>query len=313
MMLGKPRPKGLVINGAMGAGRHYLIAVLSRIYSGHDFVKVIDGYPRVGTGIQPGAIHSNHMARRPAPMHYDFEAYRQLIEKGEAGFIFLYRDPRDMLASILRHHKYQTKGQAAYEAAHRLFAQDETDQDSLVRLILNGDQVNFMKYAEFADDLRYFFNYEHSYLLSFEELVFSPYRSVRNLLLTFGYPVNSSRVAEAVAEVYRTGRVGGWRATFDKNVVNQFKRAAGDLVSHMEYEVDESWSLDVVRGDAEANADQDLRLQLIRWMFLFFMDYEPVETEIEEVNVRFQGASIDVVRTWFLRESGRLMAPARKP
>lgn len=311
-MRGKLRPKGLIINGAMGAGRHYLVAVLSRIYSGDNFVRVIDGYPRVGTGIQPGAIHSNHMSRRVAPMHYDFEAYRPLIETGKAGFIFIYRDPRDMLASILRHHKYQTKGLAAYEAAHRLFAQDETDQDSLVRLILNGDQVNFMKYAEFADELRYFFNYERSYLLSFEELALSPYRSIRNLLLSFGYPVDSSRVAEAVAEVHRTGRIGGWRATFDKNVVDQFKQAAGDLVSHMEYEVDESWSLEVVRSDEEANADRDLRAQLIRWMFLYFMDYEPVETEIEEVNVRFQGASIDVVRMWFLRESGLLAAPVKK-
>jgi hypothetical protein len=291
----------LIINGAMGSGRHYLVALLEALYAGDPSVRLVDGLPRGADDLVDGRIYHQHLSFRQVHAHAPFERLAEAVDLARVGLVYLHRDPRDMLASILRHHKYHTRQQTAYADAHREFDRDDNDPQSLLRLIEHGRTVRFMDYREFADDIRRFASHPRMCLLRFEELCADPADALHALLAHFGYPADMDAIAAACARVERSGSIGDWQRYFTPEVEAAFKRHAGDLVSWLGYEPDESWSAAARHLPRDTSYS---RREYVENCFRLFWQREPMPHEVEHLLMQVQGMPEVRIRDWCMRESG---------
>lgn len=195
--------------------------------------------------LQPGDVSYGHLHAFP-------EVVELLCSQGWAPY-FIYRDPRDVVVS---HVHYVTKMEPNH-VHHEYYVNQLHSFEERLRVSILGRPelaIPFPGIAErFAQYLPWLARPEVQ-PLRFEEFISRPRQAIGLVLdhaVARGLRIQAAR-EEAISHLhaaidpqrsptFRSGKVGGWRESFDEANKALFKELAGDLLIQLGYESDLDW------------------------------------------------------------------------
>jgi sulfotransferase 6B1 len=253
---GQPLVPPVFLNSVPKSGTHLVKQILSgfpglRHREGDEFY---EGYPnqieahrqRLGS---PGAgrLASGHV--------YYSETWHRMLDEFGYRRLFLYRDPRDVVVSLMHFYTYRLPDHPGYVHLSRCL---HTNRDRLRALII-GFEHDGLGIPGIDQWCRRFLNWRHdpgALCLTFEELLRSKesqrasIRSIVRYLGTKPLPVECEEdvidamqagINPATSFTFRRGEIGSWREEFDAETTIIFKALAGDLLIELGYEADHEW------------------------------------------------------------------------
>jgi hypothetical protein len=196
-------------------------------------------------GIVPGELVRAHLHWAPL--------YDESLAAHNAVHYFIYRDLRDVVVSSSQYLRYMNRWHRLSPHVRAL----PNDEES-IRLFITG--LSGEGAAWFPNLVERFKEYEgwiscpRAYAVKFEDLV-GPNRDARLQEMVEFYAARSgdpldvsatvSRIREQIApersHTFRSGKRGGWEASFTPGLKDEFKRVAGDLLIRLGYERDNDW------------------------------------------------------------------------
>lgn len=195
--------------------------------------------------LQPGDVSYGHLHAFP-------EVVELLCGEGWASY-FIYRDPRDV---VLSHVHYVTEMEPNH-VHHDYYANQLKGFEERLRVSILGrpELVHpFPGIAErFAPYLPWLSRPEVQ-TLRFEDFITQPRQAIglvldhavkRSLRITADREAAITQLCAAIdpqrSPTFRSGKVGGWRESFDAANKALFKEQAGDLLVQLGYESDLDW------------------------------------------------------------------------
>ena len=204
----------------------------------HEIVRDLDR-------LKPGDIAYGHVHAMP-------NAIEHLCQDGMAPY-FILRDPRDVVVS---HVHYVTEMEPGH-IHHDYYVNELPDFDARLRVSILGRpnvdipfpdiRARFEPYLDWLD-------HPEMLVLRFEDFILERQRSVELVLdhaTQRGFPLSIDRpqaLGRLVASIdpqrsptFRSGKVGGWQASFTPAHKELFKQVSGDLLIRLKYETDHDW------------------------------------------------------------------------
>jgi hypothetical protein len=185
-----------------------------------------------------------------------FPALREVVRETATKVIFIIRDPRDYVVSLMHHMRRRPD-----HFLHRYFREDVPDDDDALMKIIRGCDV---RPEGMLDDVDTFFRWflpwreaPSACTTSFERLIgpqgggsaAAQEHEIRRLLAHAGYPLLGPallrklgrRIYTADSPTFRRGMIGSWRESFKPVHRDAFKEVAGALLIELGYEHDLAW------------------------------------------------------------------------
>ncbi len=178
--------------------------------------------------LRPGQVVASHLRYRPE--------YPDVLERRGVRGIFLIRDPHDIVVSQAHYVAKRTD-----HRAHELFA-DLPDLKERIRAAITGDPAH--RLASIGERLDYFAGWLDGLLVvRFEDLVGeaggggaeAQRVAVASIYRHLGMPVDERLLRSICVDLYsadsptfRRGVIGGWRRSFDDELVTLLDEVVGD-------------------------------------------------------------------------------------
>ncbi len=196
-------------------------------------------------GLVPGELMRAHL--HWAPLYDESLASLNVVH------YFIYRDLRDVVVSSSQYLRYMNRWHRLSPHVRAL----PTDEDS-IRLFITG--LSGEGAAWFPNLVERFKEYEgwltcpRAFAVKFEDLI-GPNRNARLREMVEFYaarsqlPLDVSATIERMLDLiapershtFRSGKRGGWEASFTPELKDEFKRVAGDLLIQLGYERNNDW------------------------------------------------------------------------
>lgn len=222
------RLPAVIVNGPAWAGMNYLIELLSAVYPFHD-VAITDKVARA-------AISGWHYTTQTYRYRHllNWHEYEDFFIGNEAQnnrFVFITRDPRDMITS------------------------GSNRGCTLLEQMEDGTQTEWMPFANTVQDIQYFRSLPYVHHLSYEMLAFEPEETLVELIDFIGFPKRLNQIRRIIRGVSRLGKVGQWIHHFDERTEKRFKELGGNITSALGYEPNENWSAGEYAGKSLTEAE----------------------------------------------------------
>jgi hypothetical protein len=194
----------------------------------------------------PGEIVRGHL-------YYD-DRYQAALEATNVVHYFIYRDPRDVVASTSHYLRHMNRWHRLAKTFRALKSDEEGIMLAIVGLPPGAPEYLFPDVATRFRDFDGWLNNPTVFAVQFEELV-GEGRDAKLAAMVDFYaartptPVDrEATVREIINQIdpkkshtFRAGKKGGWRNSFTPELTAAFKRVAGDLLIQLGYERDHSW------------------------------------------------------------------------
>lgn len=293
------KQSALLISEIIGDQSGYLHALLKYIFADDSMLELMEGFPAMNSAQNALYYDKNSFGYSPSNVHFD--AYREEIENGKITFVFVYKDPRDILVSLLR--------MLPVKKEYLNTEEIEDDSKILISLMTESPHTSKPSFQNILDDIRSLYNIPNCYAVAVEELLTSPVRVLKNILTYFNYPVDMNKILDATKHVPYTYPTGLWRQYFNANVERRFKGLTKDLLMQLGYEKSSAWSylqLPKTKTDIDGFS-AGVRIDYHRWMFRFFFGREPIDSEIIMATNLTKDMDLPALRQWYMVESGFIM------
>ena len=178
--------------------------------------------------LRPGQVVASHLRYR--------SEYPELLERRGTRGIFLIRDPHDIVVSQVHYVATRTD-----HRAHELFA-DLPDLKERLRVAITGDHAH--KLASIGERLDYFAGWLDDLLVvRFEDLIGeagggdagAQRTAVESIYRHLGMSVDPAMIRSICGDLYSTdsptfrrGAIGGWRRSFDDELIALFDEVVGE-------------------------------------------------------------------------------------
>lgn len=197
---------------------------------------------RLFDNLKPGQIIISHL-------HYSSERL-EAVRRNDIKTIFMIRDPRDVAIS---EHNFIRRNRGHY--LHELFAK-QPDDISRLRLTILGDETSH--YPPIAERLEHFKGWLTSacLVLRFEDLVGTrggglPSRQKKlldDLFAFLGLSLNAAEMQTVsnglfseLSPTFRKGQAGGWKQELSEEILELFRKEAGETLISYGYEESDTW------------------------------------------------------------------------
>jgi hypothetical protein len=204
----------------------------------------------IGAVSDTGALHdfSSFLAQMPPDSvgHQHLlcdQIYLQALAENDIAALFISRDPRDALLSMLNYARTQNK------PAHVANVLSEMSGDDAIELLLTGGEA-FVPFGDYYDAYSAWLEAPGLLAVRFEDLIGqrgggSVERQVETVSALFrhaGVAADAAKVAKAAGSAFNEragtffkGQVGAWRSAFSPRVERSFERHAGHLLDKWGY------------------------------------------------------------------------------
>jgi hypothetical protein len=195
--------------------------------------------------LKPADIAYGHVHALP-------EAVAVLCRPGVVPY-FILRDPRDVVVS---HVHYVTEMEPGH-IHHDYYKNELPDFDSRLRASILGrpdSEIPFPDIRGRFEPYLGWLDYSQVLLLRFEDFILNRQRAVGQVLdhateLGFPLQIERSQAIELLTNsidpqrspTFRSGKVGGWQASFSSANKDLFKQVCGDLLIRLGYETNHDW------------------------------------------------------------------------
>jgi hypothetical protein len=243
------------------AGSHLIIQILYGLTKIGPFVK--PGFPPVNrfednTKQNEATILEEIYGMRSGEIRYGYlhpkEPYLSAITASGRASIFVYRDPRDQLVSLV----FYAKDMQLDHHMHENFDQVLSTMEERLNVVIEGSDLPdllMVNVRERYEDYLGWFERDDVLCLKFEDLILDQENTLGKFLDyidSFGVSLSVSRqeaievLSDAVkpknSGTFRKGQPGDWKNHFTEDNKRRFKAVAGDLLSRLGYEDnDQDW------------------------------------------------------------------------
>lgn len=225
----------VLVNGTMGAGRHFFIQLAQEITRNNENIEIIDGFElfdNLDFEDKKTLILHNHISFKKSLYHTDIDRFIDHIKSNKCKFVYLYRDPRNMLTSTFRH----------YKNIRSNFFSGLDDHQALIKFMTLGEYCDWMTLKNFFNDINRFIKFSPCYKIRYENLALSPAVEMSNFFNQIEFDIPFESIEQGCANVPRTGMELDWVRYFSPDVESIFKQHSCNLVSSLGYEKNEAWS-----------------------------------------------------------------------
>jgi len=201
--------------------------------------------PQLLTSLQKNLLRSSHYH-----LHYNYENL-ELVKNEKLRLLFIYRDPRDQILSLIPYIK-KLKSKIAKEAMKYIFCMDPE--------VLNLSEASMRTYLIHTQSKLYkifmpWKDHPHCYALKFEDLVGAEgggtreaqIREIHNIARHMGINISEKRVLYIAnnlfggTSTFRKGQIGQWKTEFTAQEKDLCKKYFGQLLIDLGYEKDFNW------------------------------------------------------------------------
>ncbi len=240
----------------------------------HLIIQILYGLTRIGPFVKPGLPPVNRFedntkqieatildeitGMRSGEIRYGYlhskEPYLSAITAPGRASIFVYRDPRDQLVSLV----FYAKDMQLDHHMHKYFDQGLSTMEERLNVVIEGSdlpELLMVNVRERYEDYLGWFEEDDVLCLKFEDLILDQENTLGNILdyiEQFGVSLSVSRpeaikvLMDAIqpkdSGTFRKGEPGSWKDHFTEENKRRFKAVAGDLLSRLGYEEnDQDW------------------------------------------------------------------------
>ncbi|WP_318618918.1 sulfotransferase domain-containing protein [Priestia megaterium] len=180
------------------------------------------------------------------------EKYAYMLKRLNLKHVFIYRDPRDVLISLIHFIPKHWIEHPLYND----FNKSITNNKERIMTLIHGTEA---KWPNFDKWNRPFYNWigkPNTLAISFESLMNS-IESRRNCMMTIvqylweedsgTLPIEKiidameANINPGKSRTFREGKIASWKEEFDNEIKEAFKKVAGDLLIDFGYEKDNNW------------------------------------------------------------------------
>ncbi len=243
------------------AGSHLLIQILYGLTKFGPFIK--PGFPpvnrfedNINQDITTIVEEINKM--RSGEVRYGYfhstEPFLSAITAPGRASIFIYRDPRDQLVSLV----FYAKDMQLDHHMHEHFSNELSTMEERLNVVIEGcalPDLLMVNVRERYEEYLGWFDRDDVLCLKFEDLILDQEKTLGKLLdyiESFGVSFSASRqeaikgLSDAIkpknSGTFRKGKPGNWKNHFTDDNKRRFKVVAGDLLTRLGYEEnDQVW------------------------------------------------------------------------
>ncbi len=241
----------------------------------HLLTQVLQGFTQIGPAVdsglpaivtyegdtgrpRPGAEIAQDLSRlKSADIAYGHvhalpETIAILCQPGVAPY-FILRDPRDVAVS----HVHYVTGMQTGHVHHDYYKNELPDFDSRLRVSILGRPDSDIPFSDIRGRFEPYLGwleYSQVLLLRFEDFILQREQAVGQVLdhaTRHGFPLQPKR-SQAIelltasidpqrSPTFRSGKIGGWQASFSPANKDLFKQVCGDLLIRLGYEINHDW------------------------------------------------------------------------